>query len=314
MTERDQASRAGGLDERATRVARPRGATRTMTRSCGSHAHGLSEVGLDPVDVMRLQTAAGNRSVGLMISGSRSRPAQARTVQRFGSREHQELGDDGSGGLATTWAGGARSANLVERAPFRLTHGDITMLSGDYFDPRDTVTKDGDAAQSGFAVPHRRHTVHRPGPDDRHPGRDHLRDQEGHPGDPRFARTGPPAGGGEWADIEFSEEVKTTVDNRYLRSAADNREHFASPTGSGGGPASGLGASAGGSYRALHEDAIVRAFGAGQADGDIGDGAGASGGRAPLPDRPLRGRPPADAPRVDPHVLAQASTRCSSAT
>jgi hypothetical protein len=38
---------------------------------------------------------------------------------------------------------GARSANLVEWAPFRLTHGDITMLSGDYFDPRDTVTKDG---------------------------------------------------------------------------------------------------------------------------------------------------------------------------
>src|SRR4051794_27591712 len=88
--------------------------------------------------IQELQASAGNRAVTQLLTQRRG------VIQRFGSGEHQELGNVGSGGLAYHMGpDGPRSANMVEAHPFRLTHGDITALSGDYFDPRDTITVDG---------------------------------------------------------------------------------------------------------------------------------------------------------------------------
>jgi hypothetical protein len=220
---------------------------------------------------LQLQASAGTLAVQALVG--KHRPNRPPMVQRFGSREHQELGDDGSGGLAYHMGpDGARTANFVEAKPFRLTHGDIVMLSGDYFDPRDTI-------QVGTSTQSNQESLFKlAGTPSTDPGKQlGTQDEviyaikEAVSTDPRFA---PAAGGrpaGEWADIVFSDEVKDTVHKRYLRRAADNREHFASPTGTEGGPASGNRASAGGSFRALHEDAILRAFYAGQTNGDIAE-------------------------------------------
>lgn len=174
--------------------------------------------------------------------------AGAQNVQCFGSLEHKELGDAGSGNESYALPGGGTVAA-------RLTHGDLTMLGGDYFDPRDG------AADSLFAL------ISRPS---RNPGAEVGTQDEIlyalykiNAADPRFAP------GGVWAALTFSDEVKNAVDARYLRLAADNKEHFASPNGSLGGARSGNRSSAGGSYRALHEDAIVRAFAAGRSGAPI---------------------------------------------
>jgi hypothetical protein len=218
--------------------------------------------------IQELQASAGNRAVTQLLT------QRSGVIQRFGSGEHQELGDQGSGGLAYHLGpDGARSANLVEAHPFRLSHGDITMLSGDYFDPRDTITENGREAPNPEAL------FKLAGTPSSDPGKQVGTQDEiiyaikhATPSDPRFAKAtgGDPSSNGEWADIAFSDDVVNTVKNRYLRLAENNQEHFASPTGKEGGPGSGMRASAGGSYRALHEDAILQAFFLGQSRGDIG--------------------------------------------
>ena len=191
-----------------------------------------------------------------------------RQVQRFGAKEHQDMGNLATGSKGYLWndptANGAGTGGGV---PFRLTHGDIIMLSGDLFDPRDTIVVDG---------------VEKPNPDSlfrlagtpssspgQVPGTQDeviyaLKKSRGD--DPRFAT------GGVWGNIQFSKAVIDAVDNRYLRLAAVNKEHFGAPQGKDVGPGAGLGASAGGSYRALHEDAILRAFFAAVSGKDNGEG------------------------------------------
>jgi hypothetical protein len=266
MRARDRKTKAAGRAMRSRQAMTP-----SAHRQSGGNLTESGGVGAQ--DMLRLQGAAGNQAVRRMLVAKQSEGLSA--IQRFGSKEHQELGDVGSGGLAYHFGpGGPRSANYVERKPFRLNHGDIVALSGDYFDPRDTITEG---------------TEQKPNPDSlfriagtpsTNPGKQPRTQDEiiyalkkAIPSDPRFARTSSPDqhAGGEWAELEFSDEVKKAVDDRYLTLAAANREHFASPTGTVGGPHSGLGASAGGSYRALHEDAILRAFYAGQEHGDVGE-------------------------------------------
>ena len=136
-----------------------------------------------------------------------------------------------------------------------LTHGDLTTLSGDYFDPRDTDERGNPINDSLFKC------AGRPSPD---PGKRPGTQDEclyalkmHNTGDPRFAT------GGAWADIVFSEAVQKAVDDRYLRLAAKNDEHFQAPTGPGSrGPLSGARKSGGGSYRDLHESAILDAHAA----------------------------------------------------
>ncbi|WP_138503638.1 hypothetical protein [Nostoc sp. PA-18-2419] len=200
-------------------------------------------------------------------------------IQRFGSLEHKSLGDKGSGGQTYDFQGGEVTTGTEihppRQIPFRLTHGDITMLSGDYFDPRDTRLNEQGVEEP---VPDSLfHLAATPSPD---PGKTPGTQDEIiyaiktiNPQDPRFAQICTPEQpqGGVWAQLEFSKAVTEAVDNRYLRLAANNSEHFAAPHGTAG-PDGGNRSSAGGSYRALHEDTILRAFFAGQSGQDIAEG------------------------------------------
>jgi hypothetical protein len=186
-------------------------------------------------------------------------------VQRFGSREHQSLGDNATG--SARYDLGGHSAGVDTTAynrAFRLTHGDIVMLSGDFFSPRDTRPASGGGTEpdpdSLFAI------AARPS---RSPGQsvgtwDEVvyAIQKAVPDDPRFQPVSLPdfPDGHPWHRVTFSQAVKDAVDARYLRRAAANDEHFVAPDGTDHGPTAGDGASAGGSYRALHEAAIQMAY------------------------------------------------------
>jgi len=178
-------------------------------------------------------------------------------AQCFGSVEHKELGDVGSGGATYSLPGAVPTM-------FTLTHGDIVMLSGDYFDPRDTKTIT--ILGQSYQVPVDDSLFKLAGTPSSDPGKQVGTQDEIiyaiyniNSGDPRFAP------GGQWNGITFSDAVMSSVHARYLRLAEENKEHFASPNGPLAGPNAGNRSSAGGSYRALHEDALVRAYAAGQA-------------------------------------------------
>jgi Domain of unknown function (DUF4157) len=190
---------------------------------------------------------------------------QGRNVQFFGSLEHKTLGDNVTGGAEYDLGGhnAAIDASAYNQA-FRLTHGDIVMLSGDYFSPRDTRVND--------------RGQHEPDPDSlfllggipsMNPGQNVGTWDEvvygikkALPSDPRFSKASTPEhpNGHPWAHVTFSDAVMAAVDGRYLRRAASNDEHFVAPTGTDRGPTAGDGRSAGGSYRALHEAAMLMAY------------------------------------------------------
>lgn len=194
------------------------------------------------------------KSRGGTASGGGQAKAEGAPIQMFGTPEHKTAGDEGSKGLTTDYTWGAAPAKDGEKAPAAvvLTHGDLTTLSGDFFDPRDTDERGKPIPDSLFKL------AGRPSSD---PGKQvGTQDEllyalkEHNTGDPRFAA------GGTWARYQFSEAVKEAVTSRYLRLAAKNDEHFQNPKGPGsGGPGSGNRKSGGGSYRELHEDAILRA-------------------------------------------------------
>lgn len=220
------------------------------------------------------ETASGPGAVQSRAAGAAGRqgPGTA-SVQFFGSREHKTLGDNAGGGaeydLGRHDAASGAIPGAITDTPeysqaFRLTHGDIVMLSGDLFSPRHTrVISDG---------------VDEPDPDclfalagiaSASPGQNGGTGDEvvyairkAIPGDPRFQRECTPEypEGHPWSRVSFSPAVTAAVDARYLRRAAGNDEHFVDPAGTGEGPAAGDGRSAGGSYRALHEAALLMAY------------------------------------------------------
>lgn len=179
--------------------------------------------------------------------------------QLYGSQEHSDLGDSGSGNAVY---------NVPNPEPykikFHLTHGDLVMLSGDYFDPRDSLPDGSPNPNSLFLM--MKNPSLKPG--------QMLGTQDEiiyaiykiKPKDARFAK------GGIWENLagedKFSDAVKEAHNNRYLNLAANNQEHFVAPKGKEEGPGGKLGHSAGGSYRALHEAAILEAYKAGQTNGD----------------------------------------------
>lgn len=189
------------------------------------------------------------KSRGGSASGGAQSKAEGAPIQMFGTPEHKQAGDHGSAGVAPSEY---QTSNANGRAQVVLTFGDFTTLSGDFFDPRDTDENGKPIPDSLFKL------FHKPSSDlGKQPG---TQDEclyalkEHNTGDPRFAA------GGQWAGITFSEAVKESVTSRYLRLAAKNDEHFQNPKGPGsGGPGSGNRKSGGGSYRELHEDAILRA-------------------------------------------------------
>jgi hypothetical protein len=185
-------------------------------------------------------------------SGSASGGAEGASVQRFGSQEHQSLGDTATNNASYDVGGEANDH-------FELTHGDIIALSGDYFlAGPGTKSAAGKGQQDDLF-----YLASRPGNHGQAPGtRDEVlwalksfRDD-----DPRFAKGGP------WAGYTFTKPVKDAVDERYNRLAAANTTHFAAPRGrdASGQPNPSPEGSAGNSYRTTHEAALRMAFQAGQ--------------------------------------------------
>jgi hypothetical protein len=189
-------------------------------------------------------------------------PAGHAGEEYFGSPEHQAYGNEGAKNAGYT--GTYDPPKKQKDIPFTLTHGDIVMLSGDYFDPRDKDEKGHPVPDNLFALANTpsSNLGHQVGT------RDEILAamKEANPADPRFAKEG------VWGHIQFSDDVQNAMHSRYLRLAAVNYEHFANPRGAGsGGPASGNRHSAGGSYRALHEGAIDMAHQAKKDGKDVND-------------------------------------------
>lgn len=170
---------------------------------------------------------------------------------KFGSKEHQSLGDNATSGARYEVGGGVGDS-------FRLSHGDLVALSGDYFlAGPETESAGGRGRQDDLFD-----LASRPGSAGQAAGtRDELiwalKLTRGD--DARFAR------GGAWSEYVFSDVVQATVNERYQRLAAANATHFVSPHGrdAGGQPNPSPEGSAGGSYRRSHEAALRMAYQAG---------------------------------------------------
>jgi hypothetical protein len=233
------------------------GAGRVAAPVQGKGAPVVADQGLEDEADRAGQAAA--RGEPARVSGSAGAdvalPKRAdQPIQRFGSQEHQSLGDTATGSASYSVGGADPAAD-----PFQLTHGDIVALSGDYFlaGPGTTAAGGRGAADDLFAL------SGRPGNRGQAPGtRDEviwaLKIIRGN--DARFGQ------GGAWAAYVFSDPVKAAVDERYQRLAAANTTHFAAPRGrdATGQPNPSPEGSAGNSYRTTHEAALRLAFQAGQ--------------------------------------------------
>ena len=212
-------------------------------------------------------------------AGAGQAKAEGAPIQAFGSLEHQTYGNDGA--KAAGYTGVFHQDTMAELGgvkdpPFRfeLTHGDIVALSGDYFDPRDKDENGAPVADNLFKLA----ATPSPAPGQVPGTQDEIMYalKDAVPNDHRF-QIGPKDEKidpmfGNWANIKFSDAVKEAVGNRYLKLASTNFEHFAAPGGEKTrGPGAGNRGGAGGSYRALHEDALYRAHDAKKAGQPINE-------------------------------------------
>jgi len=189
---------------------------------------------------------------------NRSGVPQSTAVQRFASEEHQNLGDVATN-KATYNIGTA--TDKVE-----LTHGDIIALSGDVFMPEDLFRLAAIPGNKGQKV----------GTSDevlwglQDPRIWEMRAEK----DPtkRFAGTKDPRFevGGIYAGYTFSDDVKSTVFERYQKLGAANMGHFVAPAGRDkkGKPIPAANSS-GSNYVKYHEIAIKMADAAGRAKSSI---------------------------------------------
>jgi len=223
-------------------------------------------------------------------------------IQMFGALEHKTMGDVGGQQQPYRWdtaseaATGKRDVNYG----FQLTHGDIVMLSGDLFDPREVDEKGNPVPDNLFQLartPGNKGTelgtqdeimyaIYREKPNDVRfqnvcpsgTQSDKLARPDATTPEPTAKSPGPTVTFPLEPDVAnpfrpfFADRVKKSVESRYLALASRNREHFAAPEGpASGGPKSGMRKSAGGSYREMHETAIQAAFAAGQRGEGIED-------------------------------------------
>lgn len=217
-----------------------------------SHAHGHAAD-----DFVATQDTAAHNTAAMpagIFDKLREKPKGPTTpppgTHAFGSDEHQQYGNEGAAqaGYKGTFQPVAGSSY-----PFELTQGDISMLSGDYFDPRDKDER-GKSIDDNLwkiaASPSKKPGQTLGSQDEIVYAIHHARS-----GDPRFQP------GGVWSKLKLDDpRLLAAVNERYLRRAAVNFEHFVDPKGPGsGGPKSKDRTSAGGSYRALHESALLMA-------------------------------------------------------
>jgi len=241
MRQERQTERAG----KSTKRPESRGSVLEPTRRSGE---------VHPI--LQLQRSLGNRNVAGLIEASRLTPSggilprqggeealgadtfeasaavgTSRAVQRFGSLEHQSLGNEGSGHLR------------YDKAGLALNQGDLTMLRGDYFDAKELLEFWQRPGASGTLTKSQDEIIY---------AIHHATDGK----DPRFGKDGP------WNKMTFSDDVTKAVENRYYALTNTNYAHFVNP-GLGidgrGMPIGGAGAT----YREAHERAIVTAFNAG---------------------------------------------------
>lgn len=154
---------------------------------------------------------------------------------------------------------------------FRLTHGDLVMLSGDEFDPREYDEQGRLIPDNLWKMARTLSTAYgtqRGTQDEIIYAIYKLK-----PNDPRFDEkcTKEQPSGGAWARyrMRFTQEIKDASKNRYLRLAAHNRNHFAHADES----TKGVGAiheQATGAYRGLHETALWAAYQDARAEKDRG--------------------------------------------
>lgn len=275
----------------------------------GAQARSATVVDQAPLELEAEQAgiaAAGGGPMPATLVGRGHGTAERGAIQMFDSvGEHKAAGDDGSGGREYVWATdptakGKRKGTQIateatsslpteqharsdgqgfqycdlkpQKFEFRLTHGDIVMLSGDLFDPRERDRQGGEVTDSLWDL------ASKPSSE---PGKQVGTQDEiiyaiykENPHDIRFTRTcsDEQPGGGVWQEYPylFSGEVKKTVDTRYLQLASKNRDHFSRPDErerTRGGARS----SNGGAFRGLHEDAIRMAYHAGRTGKDAGE-------------------------------------------
>lgn len=165
-------------------------------------------------------------------------PSEANAVQRFAEHEHRDLGNTATGS-ATYDIGGAG-------APLVLTHGDIVMLSGDWFGPQELFVMAARPGNGGAGIGTQDHVITAL----------QIINTEQHLNDPRFAP------GGIWEKFAPSQKVEELVRQRFRDLAAANTSHFAAPAGRDPKTGAPLPAStsAGMTYRGLHEAAITLSY------------------------------------------------------
>jgi hypothetical protein len=176
-------------------------------------------------------------------------PAQAQAVQRFEEHEHRSLGNA---------ATGSASYDLgPANAPLRLTHGEIIMLTGDWFGPTELFLYAMTAGRNGAGL----------GTQDEVITALQIINRQQHLNDTRFAQ------GGIWATFTPSQPVREAVQARFRNLAASNASHFAAPAGRDpqtGIPRAAVGGNAGTTYRSLHEQALTLAYQSGRVGTPVG--------------------------------------------
>lgn len=170
-------------------------------------------------------------------------PLQPAGVQLFEEFEHKSLGDKATG--SATYDIGTTVA------PFDLSHGDILMLSGDWFTPDDLFR---------FAQKPGNHGAELESQDEIITAIQQIA-HDNHLPDARFAP------GGKWHGFVPSTPVQEAVTRRFRDLAAKNDPHYVAPAGrdASGAPLAARFGTAGGTYRTLHVAALKTAYEAGRA-------------------------------------------------
>ncbi|ACY14837.1 eCIS core domain-containing protein [Haliangium ochraceum] len=159
-----------------------------------------------------------------LLGAGRGGAAAGQAVQRFGSREHKHLGDEGT----RTDQGQARTVEIA--SGYFVSFGDLTAMAGDYFGSVDEIKRiagnDGRGAGTREEIEYVR-TVH--------------------------------VMGQKNAESSFSQTARDAVMARYYALAGNNSSHFTEPNGR----PERTSLNNAGNYRDNHEQAIRQAAAAG---------------------------------------------------